>query len=52
MMLRDYEKTRSDLINTRERNEELFREVDHLKAQNKDLDSRVIELSRDNECMR
>lgn len=52
MILRDYEKTRSDLIVARERNEELFREVDHLRAQNKDLDNRVVELARDNEFSR
>ncbi|MFO0117877.1 MAG: hypothetical protein ACK521_09795 [bacterium] len=52
MILRDYEKTRSELNNESMRNEELFRELEFYRCQNKDLDNRIIELTRDNEHTR
>ena len=48
-MMRDFENTRNVLDIERNRNVDLHRENDHLKKQNKDLDDRVIELTRENE---
>lgn len=51
-MMREFENTRNVLDIERNRNVDMHRENEHLKKQNKDLDGRVIELTRDNEILR
>jgi len=52
LMVRDFEKMKGELRREVERNERLTREHEHAKYNNKDLETRVIELSRDNELLR
>lgn len=48
-MLRDYERARAELHSANNRNDDLTREADHLRRQNKDFEQRIIEMSRDGE---
>lgn len=52
LMVRDFEKMKGELRREVERNERLTRDHEHTKYNNKDLETRVIELSRDNELLR
>ena len=52
MMFRDYEKTKSELNYTNKSKEDVLREVDHLKNQNRLYENKVHEQSMEQDRLR